>query len=138
MNVDHDAAAAPASARLPLLSIVLPTDQWATIAGVVERLKAQTVREDLELIFPTPDPAAFEAAAGSELDDFRFTRVFETALDDLSEARARAVHHATAPYVFLGETHTYPHPAGPRPCCADTGSGRSWYRLSTMPTRSTS
>ncbi|CAN5734774.1 hypothetical protein BH23GEM7_BH23GEM7_25630 [soil metagenome] len=109
---NHDAAvAAEAVPGAPGLSVVLATDSWATIQPVVERLAAQTLRASLELIFATPDPERFMRDAGTALDGFGRIEVVAAPLEELTEARALAIRRATAPYVFIGETHTYPYPS---------------------------
>lgn len=94
----------------PALSVVLATDCYDTIRPVVERLRAQTVRERIEVVIAGPDRRLLEPDE-AELDGFAGCRIVETGpLDHLSPARAAAVRAASAPVVFLGETHSYPHP----------------------------
>jgi hypothetical protein len=93
----------------PRLSVVLVTDAYETIQPVVARLAQQTVRDAIELVIvgPTGTPLAPERG---ELAGFAAVRVIELeAIEPLAPARAEGVRAATAPIVFLGETHTYPY-----------------------------
>jgi hypothetical protein len=93
----------------PLLSVVLATDDYETIRPVVERLRRQTVRNRIELVL-----VALSAGAVSEAlalrEEFAGIRIVEDPVTDLAPARAAGIRAATAPSVFVGETHSYPHP----------------------------
>ncbi|MEP7365846.1 MAG: hypothetical protein ABI972_21540 [Acidobacteriota bacterium] len=93
----------------PKLSVVLATDTYATIRPVVDRFRQQSVRELLELVFVTPSAADFEASL-EHREDFGAIKIVENSVDELSRARAAGVRASTAEYVFIGETHSYPHP----------------------------
>ena len=92
----------------PEMSIVLPTDTYATIRPVIECLCRQTVRDRIELVLVAP-PGAVDAALAYR-DDFAGIRIVEDPVADLAPARAAGVHAASAEWVFIGETHTYPQP----------------------------
>ena len=95
---------------LPALSYVLITDHFRTITRVVRQLGEQTARSDVELVIVCPSAAALQADEQS-LTGFASVIVKEVgALHPLSTARAVGVRAATAPIVFLGETHSFPHP----------------------------
>lgn len=93
----------------PALSVVLPTDTWETIRTVVERLRRQTVATAIEVVLVVPS----EGDAGLDrMDRGGFARVVVVAhgsIAPLAGARAAGVRAATAPLVFIGETHSYPH-----------------------------
>jgi hypothetical protein len=92
------------------MSVVLATDTYATIRPVVERLRQQTVAHKLEIVFVTLSEKDFRAGM-RELQEFAAVRIVEIeSLVPLGESRAAGVRAATAPLVFLGETHSYPHP----------------------------
>jgi hypothetical protein len=92
----------------PALSVILPTDAFSTIEPVVRRLRAQSAVEKLELVIVTPRRAAVEQEAANT-DGFASIVVVEVdGLVPLTAARAAGIRAATAPIVFLGETHTYP------------------------------
>jgi hypothetical protein len=92
------------------VSVVLPTDTWETIRPVVERLRRQTSPGRIEVILVVPS----ERTAGLErMSRDGLGRVVVVEVGDivpLARARAAGVRAATAPLVFLGETHSYPHP----------------------------
>lgn len=97
------------SAR-PSLSVVLVTDLVSTIEPVLARLRDQTVVGRLELVIVTPQPDAIRRESPS-LGGFAAITV--AAVDELlplAAARAVGVRTASAPLVFIGETHTYPEP----------------------------
>jgi hypothetical protein len=94
----------------PALSFVLATDAYETIEPVVSVLRAQTVHSELEIVVVTTDPERVRAYVGL-LDDFAAVHVVEIAsLAPLSSARAAGVRAATAPIVYVGETHVFPEP----------------------------
>ena len=99
------AAVAPAK-----ISVVLVTDSYETIQPVVARLALQTVREAIEIVIVGPAGETL-APDRPELAGFAGVRVVEfDPIVPLAPARAAGVRAATAPVVFLGETHVYPHP----------------------------
>jgi hypothetical protein len=74
----------------------------------VRRLRAQSVVSELELVIVTPRPVALRQEA-AELGEFAALVVVGVdGLVPLAAARAAGVRAATAPVVFVGETHTYP------------------------------
>lgn len=91
------------------MSMVLATDSWATILPVLERLEEQTIRDEIETVVVLP----FGEAERGETAIREFTAVrlveIETIIP-LGQARAAGVRAATAPLVFIGETHSFPHP----------------------------
>jgi hypothetical protein len=95
---------------VPALSYVLITDHFHTIARVVRQLGEQTAHRELEVVIICPSASALEAD-DKALTGFANVVVKEVgALHPLSAARAVGVRAATAPIVFLGETHSFPHP----------------------------
>lgn len=91
------------------MSVVLVTDRDETIRRVIEHLAAQTAKDRVEVVLV--GPAGSGLGAGPNLDGFAGVQVVD--LDsplELGEARAAGVRAASAPLVFIGETHTYPHP----------------------------
>jgi hypothetical protein len=66
------------------------------------------VVEKLEVVIVTPRPTAFGQEVAN-LDEFRALLIVGVdALVPLTAARAAGIRAATAPVVFVGETHTYP------------------------------
>ncbi len=94
----------------PLLAVVLATDRYETIRPVIRHLSRQTIRDRIEVIIVGPDPDPPESEHG--LDDFARVAVVKVdSIYPLAPARAAGVRAARAPLIFIGETHTYPHPA---------------------------
>lgn len=93
----------------PKLTVVLPTDTYPTIRPVIDRLRRQTARDQLEIILVAPSA---EAVGGvmTHREEFAGIRILENPAPDLLVARAVGIRAATAPFVFVGETHSYPHP----------------------------
>src|SRR6185369_8172780 len=93
----------------PKLSVVLATATFPMIRPVIERFRKQTVREQLEIVLVTPSAAGL-APALAYREEFAAMKIVENSVDDLAQARAAGVRGASAGYVFIGETHSYPHP----------------------------
>ncbi len=92
------------------MSIILATDSYETIRPVVRRLVRQTVRDQLEIVLISPPEGSIQPDH-PELQGFAGVRVLSVeSLYPLAAARTAGVRAATAPLVFIGETHTYPHP----------------------------
>jgi hypothetical protein len=94
----------------PALSVVLVTDSLATVEPVVARLRRQTAAEKVELVLATTAPDAVRAETDALGELGAVVVVSIPALAPLSAARAAGVRAASAPIVFLGETHSYPEP----------------------------
>jgi hypothetical protein len=88
---------------------MLGTDTYATIAHVIERLRRQTVRDQIEIVVVAPSASAVEEAMAYR-EEFAAIRVVEHSLENLAQARAAGVRAASAEWVFIGETHSYPRP----------------------------
>ena len=93
----------------PRMSVVLATDTYETIRPVIDRFSQQSARNLIEIVLVTPTPAELEAAMEYR-EQFAAIRIAECSVDELSVARAAGVRASTADYVFIGETHSYPHP----------------------------
>jgi hypothetical protein len=87
--------------------VCLPTDRLDTLRPVLARLRTQTIASSIEVVIATPDGEAARQVVADE-SAFASVRVVEVdALVPLGRARATAVRAATAPFVFLGETHSF-------------------------------
>jgi hypothetical protein len=98
------------SSHVLRLSIVLATDTYDTLRPVIASLRRQVDREQLEIVIVAP-PGSLGQIDSSQLDGFGAVRVVpvpEPLL--LPRARAAGVRAASAPIVFLGETHCFPEP----------------------------
>lgn len=89
------------------LSMIVLTDEYATIHRVVQMLCAQTIAKDVELVVGCPDAKQFALPADAHRALARIV-VVECPLLPLGAARAATVRAATAPVVALGETHAFP------------------------------
>lgn len=91
------------------LSIVLPTDEAGTIEPVLRNLERQTIASKIEVVLVVAakqgDP---RPPAASSFADVR--RVQVEKLSPLGRARAAGVRAAAAPFVFIGETHSFLRP----------------------------
>jgi hypothetical protein len=94
----------------PALSIIVPADRFADIAELAVCLRAQTVAGRIELVVPTtaphemaPDRPELRGLAG-------VVAVPVASVHPLPAARAAGVAAASAPVIFLGETHSLPEP----------------------------
>jgi hypothetical protein len=129
----------------PALSVILPTDTYDTVRNELAALRAQTVRDRLEVVIVTSSVAALGAEDG-DCEGFHSVTVVELgSLYPLYRARAEGVRRAHAPIVLLAESHAYPGPrhcealirthegpwavVGPAMCNANPGTMRSWSGL---------
>lgn len=93
------------------MAVVLATDTYETVRPVIRRLGEQTVKHRLEVVIVAPLPPGALDAHRQELDGFAAVRLVPVAPSvGLAAARAVGIRAATAPVVFIGETHTYPQP----------------------------
>jgi hypothetical protein len=91
----------------PLVSVILPTDTFETIAPVLESLRRLEAPERLEVILVSSQAAALRAAALA-ITGFHSLQVCQSdSLAPLGAARAIGVNASSAPYIFVGETHSY-------------------------------
>ena len=95
----------------PRTAVVLATDTDETVRPVIRRLGEQAVKHRLEVVIVAPlSPGALDTHR-QELDGFAAVRLVPVAPSvGLAAARAVGIRAATAPVVFIGETHTYPQP----------------------------
>jgi len=94
----------------PELSVVLVTDTFATIEKVVTALSDQGAPERLELVIVTPSAEETRAHVAG-LTAFGGIRVVPVeSLLALEAPRAAGIRAASAPLVFVGETHAFPQP----------------------------
>ncbi len=92
------------------MSVVVVTDHYRTIRRLISCLNAQTVRDKLEVVIVAPAGADL-GLDQKALESFARVQVIEVErLRPMSAGRAAGVRAATAPIIFLGETHSFPHP----------------------------
>jgi hypothetical protein len=93
-----------------LLSVVLPADRYATIRLVVDHLRQQTARDKIEIILVMPS-AETAGIVPADLGMFASARIVAvTSPRSTAVYRAAGVRKARAELVFIGETHSFPHP----------------------------
>lgn len=85
------------------LSVILPTDSYETIAPVLEHLRRQTIADRIEIVLVVP--AAADIPDKTTCAALQIQRM--KSITPLGEARAIGVRAASAPFVFVGETHSY-------------------------------
>jgi hypothetical protein len=95
--------------RAPQISVILATDTYETVRRVIERLRRQTWRREIELVLVAPSAAAAEGALAYR-DEFAAVRIIEFAFSEIAEARAAGIRAANAPLVYIAETHSYARP----------------------------
>ncbi len=97
-------------ASAPSLSVLLATpDNFTTLRRTVDALRRQSIAGQLELVFILPDQQAFDPQPG-ELGGFHSIKIVEHPVAlELSQARVAGLRAATAPYVVIGEDHSFPH-----------------------------
>jgi hypothetical protein len=94
----------------PRLSFVIATDRYDTIRGVVAALRRQHDPGLIELVLPIPRDEV-GGVRHEELSAFALTTVVGVdSVTPLAPARAEGIRAASAPFVFMGETHSYPQP----------------------------
>jgi hypothetical protein len=127
------------------MSVVIPTDCYGTVRKTMAHLRAQTVRDRLEIVIVVPSANEIDLPQ-AELDCFLQTRVVKaSSMESLSRARALGVRQARGQVVAFIESHSYPAPSwaealieahrqpwavvGPAVANANPGSMISWSNL---------
>jgi hypothetical protein len=98
-------------ARTPEMSVVLVApDGFESVRETISHLKAQSVRDQLEVVFVAPSAVAL-ALDPAEVKVFHSHRVVEIGgVSSTGAARAAGVGGASAPVVAFAEEHCYPEP----------------------------
>lgn len=95
----------------PVLSVVLATDTLDRVTRVLQSLAAQTVAKKIELILVISTPPD-ESRIDKLSNDFHSVKKIDVqSISPLSVARAKGVRAASAPFIFIAETHAFPDPA---------------------------
>jgi hypothetical protein len=98
------------TSRVPDLSVILPTDSFETIQPVLEKLRQQTLAPRIELIVVATLIEAVAETLQFERD-FAAVRIVQAkAISPLAIPRAAGIRAATAPLIFVGETHSFLRP----------------------------
>lgn len=93
-----------------LVSVILVIDTYERGRNTIEALVRQTIADRIALILVTTSADAVRIAARSISGLHAVTVLPVDSIVPLSVARAVGVRAATAPYVFIAETHAYPDP----------------------------
>lgn len=92
------------------VSVILVTDTYETARGVIESLERQTIAKQIEVVLVTASPDELRLQTG-DIAAFHSVRIETTqSIVFLGGARGIGVRAATAPIVFIAETHAYPDP----------------------------
>lgn len=94
----------------PLLSVILASDNIERVTTVIQSLAAQTIAEKIELILVLSSPDSTSMLSRLSADFHSVQTVDVPSIVPLSLARAKGVRVATAPFVFIAETHAFPDP----------------------------
>src|SRR5262245_49178551 len=92
------------------LSYVVATDCYETIRPVMDGLRRQTARQLIEIVLVAPTLEDVKEALDHRDEFASLSIVAVGSIDPLARARARGIRVATAPLVYIGETHAYPQP----------------------------
>lgn len=107
----------------PELSVILPTDSFETIALALDKLRAQTIADRIEVIVVSASADAI-APAQSRSPDFAALQLVQCPGHSLlGVSRAAGIKAAHAPYVFVGETHSFLRPDAAEKLLAVAKSG---------------
>jgi len=99
----------PAKFSGPSLSVVLVADRYETVRLVVACFAAQTIRDRVEIVIVLPEECGHEVPH-DDLSMFAAVQTVEVpSISPMPSARAAGVRATTAPVVFIGETHSFPH-----------------------------
>lgn len=99
------------SSQTPEMSVVIATPgDYGTIRKTIGFLRAQTVRERLEIVVVVSSASRL-GPLGSELNEFGGFRLVELGrIDSIGRANAAGVRQASAAIVALAEDHAFPEP----------------------------
>src|SRR5437762_647634 len=93
-----------------LLAVILVIDTYERGQSTIEAFVRQTIADRIALILVTTSADAVRTAARSINGLHSVTVISIDSIVPLSAARAVGVRAATAPFVFIAETHAYPDP----------------------------
>lgn len=92
------------------MSVVVVTDHYRTIRRVLAGLRDPAEREQLEIVIVAPEGQDLELDE-TALHGFADLRVVRLgSIRPMSAARAAGVRAASAPIIYIGETHSFPRP----------------------------
>jgi hypothetical protein len=92
----------------PALSVILVADTYEKIAPVIAAFAAQSVSKSIEMVIVLPKDAPDDTDPGRFADFFALNLVKLDHVLPMGPSRAAGIRAATAPVVFVGETHSFP------------------------------
>ena len=93
------------------MSVVIVTpDHYNIICRTIGYLRAQTVRERLEVVIVAPSADTLEVNEAELKDFFQFRVVEVGKIRSVAQANAAGIRQASAPVVAFVEEHSYPDP----------------------------
>ena len=93
------------------VSVVLATSSAQAVRRTLGDYRAQSVAARLEVVLVAPSAELARIAPEGASELARLVRVAADEPFELPAARARGILAASAPWVFVGETHSFPLPA---------------------------
>jgi hypothetical protein len=90
--------------------IIMTPDNYATVRRVVNCLRVQTVRKQLEIVVVVPSLEDFHEDENVRADFGAWQVVVFHPILSTAQARAAGIRVATAPIIVLTEDHSFPEP----------------------------
>ncbi len=94
----------------PAISVVVAADTGESIARLLSALRAQTIRESVELVIVCPSGSALGLGVADTAGIGQVRVVEVGTVVPLDPAVAEGIHASAAPVVVVGETHAFPAP----------------------------
>ncbi len=116
-----------ASVRPDLSVVIVTPGRFANIRRTVASLRAQTVRQRIELVVVAPDDAALTDADAGEWAGFHsVAKVAVGPISNVDHAAAPGLLRASAPVVASVEDHAFPEPDWAERLLQAWGQGEPW------------
>ncbi|HVG30755.1 MAG TPA: glycosyltransferase [Pyrinomonadaceae bacterium] len=111
MKTERRAGGGARGRHAPEMTVVIVTpDRFETVRKTIRHLRAQHVRERLELVIVAPAADALALDERAVRDFFGYRVIQVGAMTSTARARAAGVRGASAPVVALVEDHCFPAP----------------------------
>ena len=94
----------------PELSVILVTDNYARVEVAIESWRIQSAASRIDLLLITTHVDELRSHTNAIAGFHGIQVVYTSSIESLAPARGIGVRHATAPFVFIAETHAYPDP----------------------------
>ncbi len=107
----HSVKEASGDAPASISVVVVTPNRFANIRRTVRHMRAQTIRDRIELVVVAPSGDALADAASHELDGFHSVRLLDIGqIRDVDKSAADGVRHARAEVVGMIEDHAFAEP----------------------------